>query len=163
MRSDDEQGEDGLAPSVTGATSLPLLGMTIGTDSSWSARFWIRSSTRKYKRVWCESVRVSGEDFTVTFNDSLVPTPRLRPELARTVSAWGERIQGQLMRLTVGIIGAGSVGSLVGEALARMGVSRIVLLDFDNVESLNLDRQLHATQSDAALHRPKVQVLAQAI
>ncbi len=43
MSSDDVAAEkDRLAGLVASATSLPLLGLTWGTDSTWSARFWLR-------------------------------------------------------------------------------------------------------------------------
>src|SRR5436190_6086708 len=67
------------------------------------------------------------------------------------------------MRLKVGVIGTGSVGSVVAEALARMGVARLLLLDFDRVEEHNLDRLLHATREDARQRRPKVDVLAESL
>jgi hypothetical protein len=47
--------------------------------------------------------------------------------------------------------------------LARMGISQIRLLDFDAVETSNLDRLLHATTGDAARGRAKVAVLAKAL
>lgn len=72
-------------------------------------------------------------------------------------------MQAGLARLHIGIVGAGSVGVLVAEALARVGVERITLLDFDTVEMLNLDRLLHARQRDALLARSKVDVLAHAL
>jgi molybdopterin-synthase adenylyltransferase len=68
-----------------------------------------------------------------------------------------------LARLHVGVVGAGSVGALVAEALARVGVERITLLDFDTVELINLDRLLHASPRDAHLARAKVEVLARAL
>ena len=41
----------------------------------------------------------------------------------------------------VGIAGLGGLGSAVAVALARMGVGRLVLVDFDVVEPSNLNRQ----------------------
>lgn len=41
----------------------------------------------------------------------------------------------------VGIMGLGGLGSLVAFALARMGVGRMLLADFDVVEPTNLNRQ----------------------
>ena len=58
-------------------------------------------------------------------------------------------------------MGVGSVGCIVAEALARMGVSSIRLLDFDNVEDINLDRLLHAARSDVM--KPKVRTVATAL
>lgn len=45
-----------------------------------------------------------------------------------------------MTRLTVGIVGLGSVGSQVCEQLARSGFTRLVLIDHDRVEPHNLDR-----------------------
>jgi len=53
-------------------------------------------------------------------------------------------------------VGLGSVGSIVCELLARMGIERLVLIDFDRVEELNLDRILHATEADVG--RLKIEV-----
>ncbi len=97
----------------------------------------------------------------VTYNDLLLPPPQQGPELTRTVSAWGPLKQADLSRLHIGVVGAGSVGCIVAEALARMGISRITLIDFDAVEQVNLDRLLHATSSD--IGRAKVKVLSDAI
>lgn len=36
----DRQSRWGLAPSVAGATGLPLVELTLDTDGAWSARFW---------------------------------------------------------------------------------------------------------------------------
>ncbi len=163
MSPDDVEAENRLAPASWGSTQLPLLGLTVGSDRAWSARFWEHVGFRKYARRWCESVRVIGDRLEVTFNEEILPPPGLRPELQRTTSAWGRKKQADISRLRIGIIGAGSVGSIVAESLARMGISHIRLFDFDTLKQINLDRQLHATRADVLLGRSKVQVLADAI
>lgn len=163
MSPDDILAEKGHAAATKAATGLPLVGLTIGNDGSWSARFWEKDGPHLYKLHWCESVRVVGDSLQVTFNDALLPSPRFRKNLRRTISAWGHNKQANLARLTMGIIGAGSVGSIVAEALARMGAKSIKLIDFDTVESVNLDRLLHATERDAKKKISKVKVLAKAL
>jgi molybdopterin-synthase adenylyltransferase len=132
-------------------------------DGAWSARFWEKTAPRTYARRWCTSVRVVGDRLRLTFHDGLMAKPRIIEEWRRTVSAWGEDIQADFTRLHVGIVGAGSVGAIIAEALARSGIGRITLIDFDTVEYLNLDRLLHATRLDAALSRSKVGCLARAL
>jgi hypothetical protein len=92
-----------------------------------------------------------------------MPPSRPKEELRRTVASWGQHVQSDLARLRVGIVGAGSVGSIVAEALARTGITRITLLDFDTVEFVNLDRLLHARRIDALLHRSKVSSLGRGL
>lgn len=164
MSSDDVRAEEGHAAAALAMTGLPLLGMTLGaTDGAWSARIWEKVVPRCYACHPCSQVRVLGEALSVTYHDSLLKPPQLKAELHRTVSAWGERMQANLARLHIGIVGAGSVGAIVAEALARSGIRRITLIDFDSVESVNLDRLLHATRRDAQLHRAKVSMLARAL
>lgn len=46
-----------------------------------------------------------------------------------------------LRRSSVGIAGAGGLGSNVAVALARAGIGRLVIADFDRIEPSNLNRQ----------------------
>ncbi len=57
--------------------------------------------------------------------------------VARHTPGVHERIKGA----TVGIAGLGGLGSAVAVALARIGVGRLILADFDVVEPSNLNRQ----------------------
>jgi molybdopterin/thiamine biosynthesis adenylyltransferase len=163
MSSDDVRAEEGHAPQTFGALDLPFVGLTMAGDGTLAARFWLREASRAYVRKDCESVRLIGDSFRIFWNDKLRPPPKADAALSRTVSAWGEELQSSLGRMRVGIIGAGSVGALVAEAIARTGIGRIRLMDFDSVEVHNLDRLLHATREDATLGRAKVAVLAQAL
>lgn len=163
MSSDDVRAEQSHAAATFGATGLPLVGLTLGTDGAWSARFWVRSGPRLYERRWCEAVRVVGERLTLTYHDALCPPPGPRPELQRTTSAWGAPAQAHLARLRVGIVGAGSVGAIVAEAVSRTGITDVTLIDFDSVERGNLDRLLHAYPEDAAARRAKVTVIGGAV
>lgn len=52
-----------------------------------------------------------------------------------------QEVEEQLMLATVGIAGAGGLGSNVAMALARAGVGHLVIVDFDVVEEKNLTRQ----------------------
>jgi sulfur carrier protein ThiS adenylyltransferase len=47
----------------------------------------------------------------------------------------------KLGRAVVGIAGLGGLGSNVAVALARSGVGKLIIADFDNVEQSNLNRQ----------------------
>ena len=126
---------------------LPLVGLTLGTDGAWSARYWVREE-KKTKLIWCNKVRVVGQRLKVTFNDELMPPPKRRKLLTRTADTWGEEYQSKIARLKMGVIGTGSVGCIVAEALARMGISNLILVDPDRIESHNLDRLLYAGKSD---------------
>ena len=127
------------------ATGLPLVGLTLGRDGTWSARFW-RWTGHRFERTWCEKVRVVGRQ---GIRCSLRPpngVSRPPERLRRTVDTWGERQQLVLSSLRIGIVGLGSVGCVVAEALARIGVTDVLLVDADRVEEHNLDRLLYADQ-----------------
>lgn len=158
MSHDDYNAEAGHAAAAMAATGLPLVGLTLGTDGAWSARFWHRVAPKTYAPSWCKTVRVVGKGLRATYNPYLVEPYTFREEFKRTVSFWGEEAQQHLARLHVGIVGLGSVGMLVHEALTRMGVRRITVLDFDRVERHNLDRTLGATSGDVKHGRFKVEL-----
>lgn len=75
---------------------------------------------------------------------------------AALVERHGADIQQKLDRAAVGIAGLGGLGSNIAVFLARLGVGRLVLVDFDTVEVSNLNRQ-HYTMRD--LGRPKADAL----
>ena len=51
----------------------------------------------------------------------------------------------RLRASTVAVFGVGGVGSFTVEALARVGIGRLILVDHDVVDVTNINRQLHAT------------------
>lgn len=155
LSEDDAAAELGHAPAAFGATGRPLLGVTMAGDTTLAARVWVRVAARHHEAVDCSTVRVVGERIVVS---SPARTTRTAPAtLARTVSAWGPESQRRLASLRVGVVGLGSVGSVVAEALARTGVEHIRLIDFDSARAVNHDRTLGATRADVALGRSKVE------
>jgi len=60
---------------------------------------------------------------------------------------YGIEATGIIRKMHVCIIGLGGVGSWVVEALARTGVSRLTLVDYDTVSKSNINRQLAALES----------------
>lgn len=159
MSSDDIIAErDRLASAVAGVTRLPLLGLTLGTDGSWSARLWIRQSPKEYICQWASTVRVVGKFIKITYHPVLMPTPASTKSQVATVSVWGNKKQSDLVRTHVGIVGLGSVGSIVAESLSRLGITNITLIDYDVIEQRNLDRTLGAVEMDAHNRTPKVKV-----
>ena len=143
------------------ATGFPLVGLTIGTDGYWSARFWLKEKG-KPRRHWCRKVRVVGRDqCRVYYNDNIAPAPAKRNILRRTIDSWGSECQQNIARLKIGVVGLGSVGCIVAESLARIGVSDIVLIDDDSVEEHNLDRLLYGTKKN--IGKRKVEIAKRAI
>ncbi|HZQ20452.1 MAG TPA: ThiF family adenylyltransferase [Terriglobales bacterium] len=156
MSLDDHIAESKWAGAIESLTDYPFVGLTLGTDGTWSARFWEHVSGRKFKERWCRNVRSAGERLRVSFADRVVRRPAFQEMFKRTIVVWGEKNHATLARLRIGIVGLGSVGSLVAETLARMGMQFIVLIDFDEVQEHNLDRLVTATRKD--LNRLKVDV-----
>lgn len=66
---------------------------------------------------------------------------------SRTKLLYGEEGAGRIASGAVFVAGLGAVGSFAVEALARSGVGRMALVDFDAVEPSNINRQLYALSS----------------
>lgn len=62
----------------------------------------------------------------------------------------GAAVQTKLDRAAVGVAGLGGLGSHIAVSLARLGVGRLVLVDFDVVDVTNLNRQ-HYTMKDIGI------------
>jgi tRNA A37 threonylcarbamoyladenosine dehydratase len=62
----------------------------------------------------------------------------------RAARLFGEDGMARLARAHVVVLGLGGVGSFAAEGLARSGVGRLTLVDFDAVCATNVNRQLHA-------------------
>ena len=71
-----------------------------------------------------------------------------REDLQRALAArHGRAVQEKFNQATVAICGLGGLGSNIAIALARAGVGRLILTDFDRVDITNLHRQQYkATQ-----------------
>jgi molybdopterin/thiamine biosynthesis adenylyltransferase len=60
----------------------------------------------------------------------------------RNLGTVGMEGQARLLRATVAVVGLGGLGGYVAEALARMGVGHLILIDSDVFEEHNLNRQV---------------------
>lgn len=65
----------------------------------------------------------------------------------------------RLLQARVVVFGMGGVGSFAAESLARSGVGKLTLVDFDEVCITNVNRQLHALKGNVG--RQKVEVMAE--
>lgn len=156
MSSDDVIAESKLGPTVFELTNLPLVGMTVGNDGTWSARLWKHNGEGLFERNWAGLVKCVGKNLTVNFNDKMFPGSQYREQFKRTRTVYGETHHQNVSRLRIGIVGLGSVGSILAETLARMGLRNFVLIDFDKIEPHNLDRQLGAIADDIGKNKVDV-------
>jgi molybdopterin-synthase adenylyltransferase len=148
MSSDDVNAETKMAPAAFTFTDLPLVGMTVGSDGTWSGRIWNPEGNGNFKIQWAYLIKAVGKKLIAHFNYKLVSKSSYREEFKRTRTVYGADNHQKISKLTIGIVGLGSVGSFVAESLARMGIEKIVLIDFDKIEKHNLDRQLGALRTD---------------
>lgn len=79
----------------------------------------------------------------------------------RTKLLIGEENFLKLQAATVAVFGLGGVGSFTVEALARTGIGHLVLVDKDNVDVTNINRQIHALTSTVG--KSKVELLRERI
>ncbi|MBX3247092.1 MAG: tRNA threonylcarbamoyladenosine dehydratase [Myxococcales bacterium] len=77
----------------------------------------------------------------------------------RAARLFGEPGLGRLDAARVMVVGVGGVGSFAAEALARSGVGRLALVDFDKVCITNTNRQLHTMKGTVG--KRKVEVMAE--
>ena len=76
--------------------------------------------------------------------------------LERQSSLIGQNNTDKLINSSVMIFGIGGVGGFTAEALARCGVGRIVLVDFDTVSLSNINRQIIADTTTVGMKKTGV-------
>jgi tRNA A37 threonylcarbamoyladenosine dehydratase len=84
---------------------------------------------------------------------------RLHRRFDRAARLFSEPGMERLSQARVLVIGVGGVGTFAAESLARSGVGKLALVDFDKVCITNTNRQLHAMKG--CIGRHKVDVMAE--
>jgi len=85
--------------------------------------------------------------------------PRHQRRFDRTARLLGDRGMTSLAEAHVVVFGVGGVGSFAVESLARSGVGRLTLVDFDDICVTNTNRQIHTLKGTVG--RSKVEVMAE--
>lgn len=85
----------------------------------------------------------------------------MQNQFSRTEMLIGKESIEKLKKAKVAIFGIGGVGSYVVEGLARSGVGNFILVDKDNVDVSNINRQIIATTK--TIGKPKVEVAKERI
>ena len=80
---------------------------------------------------------------------------------SRTKLIFGEKGMAKLADASILVVGIGGVGGYVCEMLARSGIGKLTLVDFDVVTQSNINRQIIALTS--TIGKPKVEVMANRI
>ncbi|SDH57629.1 tRNA A37 threonylcarbamoyladenosine dehydratase [Alteribacillus persepolensis] len=78
-------------------------------------------------------------------------------QFSRNELAVGQEGLDRLKHQSVAVLGVGGVGSFSAEALVRSGIGRVILVDKDDIDITNVNRQLHALTSTVG--RPKAEVM----
>ena len=71
----------------------------------------------------------------------------MKHQFTRNELAIGQEGLNLLKNKTVAVLGVGGVGSFAAEALARTNIGHIILIDKDDVDITNVNRQIHALTS----------------
>ncbi len=74
----------------------------------------------------------------------------------RQVQLWGEATQEMLQHKSIAIVGCGGLGSSLSYALGASGIGEIHLIDFDEVSTHNIHRQIAFALGDEGKNKARV-------
>lgn len=77
---------------------------------------------------------------------------------SRQILAFGKEGQARMSQVTVTVVGAGGLGSILIEGLARLGFGSINIIDPDKAEHSNLNRVVGMSYADAVAGASKVAI-----
>lgn len=81
----------------------------------------------------------------------------MQNQFSRTEMLIGKKAVEKLQNAKVAVFGLGGVGSFVVEALVRAGIGKFVLVDNDDIDITNINRQIIATHKDIGRQKVEVQ------
>lgn len=108
----------------------------------------------KHQKAPISLVAVYGDDIRLFWSDDNQPS--------RRPIAFSEEMRSELGRLTAAVIGYSGTGSIAAEQLGRIGFGGMVVVDYDQVESRNLNRIINSTAADASQGQLKVNIFRRA-
>ncbi len=74
-------------------------------------------------------------------------------EFKKLINLIGEESFNKMQNMSVIVFGIGGVGGYVAEALARSGIGKLTLVDFDKIEKSNINRQIIALNSTVGKYK----------
>ncbi len=111
--------------------------------------------------ITLDTIRVIGENICIYEKENIV---NINSEYdKKNMQMFGEKTFSLLKEMKIAVVGCSGTGSPVIEMLTRLGIGKIVLVDFDVVEEKNLNRILNSTIKDAINKTPKVDMLKKSI
>jgi len=111
-----------------------------------------------HRSLEAEVVGVFGDDLRFFWNPDRFPCSRTSRPMAFSAA-----MSEELSRLSACVVGTSGTGSIIAEQVARLGFGEVILVDYDHMETKNLNRVLNSTLEDAQSRRLKVDVIAEAI
>ncbi|QCF26128.1 ThiF family adenylyltransferase [Hydrocarboniclastica marina] len=151
----DDDSDHEVMPALFEASELPsiLHGSAIMTpNGAICARLYDRQlASTSFSAVHCAG------DELLTWEASGQGGVMQRP------MAFSAQMASDLKHLTACVVGVSGTGSIVVEQLARLGIGRLILIDFDEIEFKNLNRIVNATLEDARNGTAKVARFASAV
>ncbi|GAB1078752.1 MAG: ThiF family adenylyltransferase [Shewanella algae] len=152
----DDDSDRKVMPALFEASESPSIhhGSAIMTsDGAIHARFY----NRQLAIIPVSAVHCAGDELLTwqvsTSSGKLITKPM----------AFSTQMGKHLRHLTACVVGVSGTGSIVAEQLARLGIGRLILIDFDVIELKNLNRIVNTTLEDARKGIAKVERFASAI
>ena len=71
----------------------------------------------------------------------------------RIIKLIGEKNLNKIKKTTVCVVGLGGVGGYAVEGLARSGIEKLILVDYDTIDISNLNRQIITTQDNVGKNK----------
>lgn len=78
----------------------------------------------------------------------------------RNAQAFGEKTVGILKNLSATVVGCSGTGSVVIEQLYRLGIGKLILIDPDSVEDINLNRIINSKRKHVNAKTKKVEAIS---
>lgn len=143
--SSDDAGEAQLIPKIRARAEVPVGAVVVSPGGS-TARLTENGTaeTMALAVVGDVSYRTDARKIDAAFD--------------RQVRALGRDGQALLKGLTVGVVGAGGLGSHVIQQLVHLGVGNVLVVDPDRVTITNLSRLVGASRLDVLLRRRKTRL-----
>lgn len=143
----DDYGEELVVPKLQARAAVPVAAAVLAPGGE-RARLHVPGANR----VMEASVERVGE----SAGGAAVASSERFDRQVRALTREG---QGAIAALSVGVVGAGGLGSHVVQQLLHLGVGELLVIDPDTVAVSNLSRLVGAGRRDALWRRPKIKLV----